>query len=51
MLTIGIAALIYIALYLIFMFLGTALPFGLQLMVSVLGAGYLVYQYLSQRIG
>lgn len=51
MLTIGIAVLIYMLLYLIFMLLELALPNALQIMVSVLAAGYLVYKYFSQRIG
>ncbi|HXH04919.1 MAG TPA: hypothetical protein VNI82_00650 [Candidatus Nitrosotenuis sp.] len=51
LLTLGIATLIYILLYLVFMALGTSLPNGLMLMVSALTAGYIVYQYFAQRIG
>lgn len=50
LLTIGLAAIFYIVLYLLFMMLGLNLPAGLQLMVAVLAAGYIVYQYFSQRI-
>lgn len=51
LLTVGLAAIIYIVVYLIFMALGLALPVELQIFVSILAAGYVVYQYFAQRIG
>lgn len=46
-----IAIVFYILIFLLFMALGFAIPTGLQVMVSALGAGYVVYQFFSQRIG
>lgn len=51
LLWLGIAAIIYIVLYLIFLALGFSLPTGLQIMVSALASGYLVYRFFEQRIG
>lgn len=51
LLTLGLAALIWIVLWFVFnLSIGLDLPNGLMVFVSVLAAGYLVYQFFSQRI-
>lgn len=50
-LTVGLAAVIYLLLWLIFSLIGLGdFPKGLQLAVAVLGAGLLVYKLFSNRI-
>ena len=51
MLGVGIAALIYVFLLVVFMALGIEFPTFLHVSVSVLGSGYLVYRFLLRRIG
>ena len=47
----GISALIYILLYLVFMVMEIEFPTFLHVSVSVLGSGYLVYKFLLRRVG
>ena len=47
----GISALIYIFLFLLFMALGIQFPTFMHVTVSLLGSGYLVYKFLLRRIG
>jgi len=51
LLWLGIATVIYIVLFLIFMSLNIDFPVELQVLLSALSSGYLVYKYFSQRIG
>lgn len=50
MLTFGLAVLFYLILFLIFGALHVDFPFGLQIMLAVLGASVVVYKLFSQRI-
>lgn len=49
-LTLAIAVVIYIVIWLVGYVTGVYLPSGLAIMLSLLGAGYVVYQFFAQHI-
>ena len=49
-LTLAIAVVIYIVIWLVGYVTGAYLPSGLAIMLSLLGAGYVVYQFFAQHI-
>jgi threonine/homoserine/homoserine lactone efflux protein len=51
MLGLGIAAMIYLLLWVLFAALNLQFPQFLHISVSVLGSGYLVYKFLMPRLG
>ena len=49
-LTLGLAILFWLILFLVFGLLHVNLPIGLEVLLAVLGAGLIVYKFFSQRV-
>jgi len=49
-LTLGLAILFWLILFLVFGLLHVNLPIGLEILLAVLGAGLIVYKFFSQRV-
>lgn len=49
-LTIGLAVLFWLILFLIFAALHVNFPIGLEILLAVLGSGILVYKFFAQRV-